>query len=69
MSFWDKKEAKRPFKKLPFCNIFIEKPHVKHLINVVVLHERPFYDELTIKKLSEVYKSYARSCGIEKIDS
>ena len=31
MSFWDKKEAKRLFRELPFYNLLIEQPKIKHL--------------------------------------
>ena len=68
MSFWDEKEAKRLFQKLPFYNIFIEKPRHKHLKNIDLLYELPFYDELSIVKMSEAFKRYARSCKIEIID-
>ena len=42
MSFWDKKETKRLFQKLPFYNVLIEKPRIKHLKNIDLLHELPF---------------------------
>ena len=50
MSFWDEKEAKRLFQKLPFLNIIIEKPRIKHLKNIDLLHELLFYDEKRIVK-------------------
>ena len=50
MSFWNEKEAKRLFQKLPFYNTFIEKARVKHLKNIDLLHKIPFYDELNIKQ-------------------
>ena len=50
MSFWDEKEAKRLFQKLPFLNIIIEKPRIKDLKNIDLLHELPFYDEKRIVK-------------------
>ena len=31
MKFWDKKEATLLFQKLPFYNVLIEKPRIKHL--------------------------------------
>ena len=40
MSFWDEKEAKRLFQKLPFYNVLIETSK-----NIDLLHELPFYDE------------------------
>ena len=60
MSFWDEKEAKRLFQKLPFYNALIEKPHIKHL-----LHELPFYNELSIRQISKAFKEYAKSYGVE----
>ena len=64
MSFWDEKEAKRLFQKLSFY-VLIEKPHIKHLKNIDLLHELPFYGELSIKQISR----YARSYRIGIIDS
>ena len=49
MIFWDEKEAKRLFKKLPFYNVLIEKPCIKYLKNIDFLHELSFYIELSIK--------------------
>ena len=42
MSFWDEKEAKRLFEELPFYNTFIEKPCIKRLKNLDLMHELPF---------------------------
>ena len=67
-SFWDEKEAKRLFQELPFC-VLIEKPGIKHVNNIDLLHERPFYDELSIVKISQAFKRYARSYKVEVIDS
>ena len=50
-NFGDKKEAKRLFQKLPFYNVLIEKPKIKHLSNTDLLHELPFYDELNILQI------------------
>ena len=69
MSFWDENEAKRLFKNLPFHNSFIEKPCMKHLKNIDLLHELQFYNELSIKQVSKVFKKYARSYEIKTIDS
>ena len=69
MNFRDEKEAKRLFEKLPFYNVFIGRPRIKHLRNIDLLHELPFYDELNIKKISEAFKRYARRYKIEIIDS
>ena len=42
MSFWNEKEAKQLFYELPFCNVLIEKPKIKHLSNIELLHELLF---------------------------
>ena len=47
MSFWDEKEAKRLFQRLPFYNVLIEKAKIKSLKNIDLLHDLPFYDELS----------------------
>ena len=50
MSFWNEKETKILFKKLPFYNASINKPYIKSPNNINLLHELPFYDELSIVK-------------------
>ena len=67
MNFWDKKEAKRLFQKFSFYNTFIEKPKIKHLKNMDLLHELPFYDELNIEKISKGFGRYAKIYKIEII--
>ena len=37
-------------KELPFYNKYIEKPKIKHLKNIGVLSELPFYEELNVIK-------------------
>ena len=69
MNFWDEKEAKRLFKQLPFSKNPIKKPYIKHLNNIDMLHELPFYNELSIVKTSKAFKGYGRSYSIEIIDS
>ena len=68
MSFWDKKEAKRLFQELPFY-VLIEKPRIKRVKNIDLLHELPFYDELSNVKISQAFQRYARSYKIEIINS
>ena len=41
MSFWNTKEL---FQILPSYNVLTEKPKIKHLSNMELLHELPFYD-------------------------
>ena len=50
MNFWNEKEAKGLFQELSFHNTFTEKPHIKSLKNINLLHEIPFYDELNLVK-------------------
>ena len=69
MCFCNEKETKRLFQKLPFYNVLIEKPRIKRLKNLDLLHELPFYDKLSIFKISKAFKRYARSYKIEIIDS
>ena len=63
------KEAKRLIQELLFYNILIEKPRIKRLRNIYLLKEVPFYEELGIMKVSQIFKKYARSCNVETIDS
>ena len=62
-----KQKQKDCFKKLPFYNTLIKKPRIKHLKNIDLLQELPFYDELSIEKISKAFKIYARSYKIELI--
>ena len=56
------------FVKLLFYNTFIEKPRIKHLKNIDLLYKLPFYNELSVKQISEAFKRYKRSYKIETID-
>ena len=47
MDFWD---TKKLFQILSFHNVLIEKPNIKHLSNIELLHELPLYDELSVIK-------------------
>ena len=68
MSFWDEKEPKGLFQKLLFYNTFIEKPSIKRLENIDLMHELPFYDEFSIEKISKAFKRYAKRKRIEIIN-
>ena len=46
MSLSDEKGTNRLLKKQPFYNVPIENPKIKHLNNIDMLSELPFYDEL-----------------------
>ena len=37
--------------------------------NIELLHELPFYDELSVVKKSNAFKGYSRSYKVEKVDS
>ena len=65
--FWNEKEAKKLIQILPFYNVLIEKPKIKHLPNIEFLHELPFYDQLNVVEISKAFKRYARSYKIEII--
>ena len=65
--FWNEKEAKELFQILLFCNVLIEKPKIKHLSNIELLHELPFYDELSVVEISKAFRRYARSYKVEII--
>ena len=69
MIFGMKKQTKRLFQELPFYNVLIEKPRIKRVKNIDLLHELPFYDKLSIVKILEAFKRYVRSYKIEMIDS
>ena len=61
MNFCNEKEAKRLFQELPFYNVLIGRPRIERVKNIDFLHEFPFYDELSIAKISKAFKRYARS--------
>ena len=60
--YWD---AKKLSQILPFYNNFIEKPEIKKLSNIKLLHEFPFCNELSIVKNSNAFSGYARSYKVE----
>ena len=68
MSFWYEKEAKRLFQELPFYNVLIEKPFINRLKNINLLSDFPFFDELSISKILEAFKRYAKSYKVEILD-
>ena len=70
--FWNEKKAKELSQILPFYNVLTDKPKIKHLSNIELLHELEFYDELSVVEISKVFKRYARyarSYKVEIIDS
>ena len=66
--FWNEKEAKNLFQTLLFYNSLIKKPEIKNLSNIELLHELPFYDELSITEVSKAFKRYTRSYKVEIVD-
>ena len=64
-----KEKQKYCFKNFLFYNVSIEKSPIKHLKNIELLHVLPFYDGLSIVKISKAFKRYARSYKTETIDS
>ena len=65
MSFRMKKKQKIYFKHFLFHNVLIKKPEIKKLSNIELLHELPFYDELSITEISKAFRRYARSYKVE----
>ena len=48
MGYCNKKEAKESFQELPFYNVLIKNPKIKHLSNIQLLHVLPLFDELYV---------------------
>ena len=44
------------FKALPFYNKHIEKPKIKHLKNIDLLPELPFYQEVNVIKTNHAFR-------------
>ena len=55
------------FKELPFYNQHIKKPKIKHLKNIDLLSELPFYKELNVIKTNRAFKGYAMSYKVELV--
>ena len=65
--FWNEKEAKDLFQTLPFYNLLIEKPEIKKLSNVELLHELPFSDEVSKTSLIQKYQRHLKDMpGVTK---
>ena len=47
----------------------LEKPKIKHLSNIDLLHELPFYDNVSVVEISKALKEYARNYKMEIVDS
>ena len=57
------------FKERPFCNKHIKKPNIKHLKNINLLSELPFYEALNVIKTNNVFRGYEMSYKAETIES
>ena len=66
MDFWDSKES---FQIPPCYHVLIEKPKIKHLSNIELLYELPFYNELSVVKKSNAFKGYGRIYKVEIMES
>ena len=56
------------FKELSFYKERIEKPKIKRLKNIDRLVQLPFYKQLSVTKLNQVFQGYAMSYKIELIE-
>ena len=60
------------FKELPFYNKPIEKPRIKHTLDIKadinLLAEFPFYKPLSVTKLNQAFKGHAISYKAEIIE-
>ena len=41
---------------------------MKHFLNIELLHELPFYDELSVIGISKAFSRYTRCYKVEKIE-
>ena len=60
-------DTKELFQILALYNVLIQKPKIKHLSNIELLHELPFYDELCVVEILKTFKRYTRSDSKEKL--
>ena len=56
------------FKEIPFYNKHIEKPKIKHLKNIDLLSELPFYEELSVIRTNHAFRGYAMSYKVEIVE-
>ena len=54
-------------KEIFFYKRPIEKPKIKHLKNIDLLFELPFYEELSVIKTDHAFRGYAKSFKVEII--
>ena len=56
------------FKELHFYNVSIDKPKIKHLKNIDLLAELPFYNQLNRIRTDYAFSGYAMSYKVEIVD-
>ena len=56
------------FKELPFYNKPIENLKIKHLKNIDLLAEQPFYEQLNIIKTNQAFRGYTMSYKVEIVE-
>ena len=56
------------FKELPFFNVSVDKPKIKHLSDINLLAELPFYERLSIIKIDQAFSGYAMSHKVEIVE-
>ena len=65
INIWDNKDL---LKIIHFYNNLIDSPKINKLSNAELLYELPFFDRLSIKKISKVFRMYAKSFSIDSKD-
>ena len=53
------------FKELPFYNVSIDKRKIKCLLDINLLAQLPFYEQLSIIKTDQAFSGYAMSYKVE----
>ena len=56
------------FKKLPLYKKYIEKPKIKHIKNIDLLSDLPFYEELNVIKTNHAFRGYVRSYKVKQVE-
>ena len=56
------------FKELRFYNKPIGKPKIKHLKNINLLAEQPFYEQLNVIKTNQAFRGYAVLYKVEIVE-
>ena len=69
MSFGMKNKQKNYFKYFHFIMFSLKNQKSSIYQNIKLLHELPFYDEISVVKKSKAFKGYPRSYKVEMIDT